>query len=398
MSEIEKANQLFLKASDLKDIARKDISDNDRYLEAAQLYEQAASLCAGIGSRSSDADEKGQCQVLEAYYLYEAEYCQQAYLYEKRDTAGAKLHHAKCVAHLEHAISMAESLALSLSPAIAARMTSNLRVWKFYRLVKNTDQFAPDARAAWDAECYVEALDFYRRMAELQQVVVANARTQMPKYERISIGNQLGMLANAAQATVKILASYDDFSQVAVLRLFHKLFAAYQFGEKAAGANPEWPQYRESTTVCADTIQKMLKQCPDKWLIIYAEFEEEPEFLRLMKHTDLKRFKVTERARHLVENKLLNLWIVGSFFLLLFGVVIAAVVIIVHLKLPWYIFIACLFFVEGVILIIGAFCLRTVGDLSEQSFLKLIVLALRFQFKGFKAAGSEDTKTERTEK
>lgn len=81
------------------------------------------------------------------------------------------------------------------------------------------------------------------------------------------------------------------------------------------------------------------------------------------------------------EPRRLRLWAVGSFWLLVFTIVFGATLILVRSELGFAKVIIALMGMEVLLLLIGALALRSTGDLSEKSFLNLVSLALRSQFR-----------------
>src|SRR5205823_1528429 len=149
-------------------------------------------------------------------------------------------------------IDSAEKAILTVSPDIAEFLADKLRVWRFYEKVKLADAFAPVARRAWDEGRFVDALDCYRRMADLHFEIIPLSKELSPAYERIALGNHVGMLTNAAQATVKILETQigNPVDPHEAMRVVRTLYEAYRLGTISAAANPAWSQYGQNLKVC----------------------------------------------------------------------------------------------------------------------------------------------------
>jgi hypothetical protein len=82
-------------------------------------------------------------------------------------------------------------------------------------------------------------------------------------------------------------------------------------------------------------------------------------------------------------SKAVRLWQIGGFWLLAFSIVFGAVLVLVAHSAEWWQLAFGLIGLEVVLVLIGAFTLRTVGDLSEKNFLSLVGTAFREQFKVF---------------
>ena len=142
--------------------------------------------------------------------------------------------------------------------------------------------------------------------------------------------------------------------------------------------NPEWAQYPEVTEQCRANIENFLSANRGAWLRLYCEFEDQPEFLKIMKHVDIRLFRDAEAERLGRTHKAVKLWSVGSFWLTLFLVVVAAVVVVFRV-VGWMQALLVLIVVEGLLLLVGAFTLRATGDVSENGLLELVKLALASQ-------------------
>ena len=82
-------------------------------------------------------------------------------------------------------------------------------------------------------------------------------------------------------------------------------------------------------------------------------------------------------------SKAVRLWQIGGFWLFAFSVVFGAIFVLVIHSVEWWHLCFALIGLEVVLVLLGAFTLRTVGDVSEQTFLSLIAIAFREQFKVF---------------
>jgi len=80
-----------------------------------------------------------------------------------------------------------------------------------------------------------------------------------------------------------------------------------------------------------------------------------------------------------IETTGLKVWSIGSFFVLILGVIIL-IVYTIKTNLPWWQCILMIVSGQSLLLIIGVFILRYTGKLSETSFIHLISLALNKQF------------------
>jgi hypothetical protein len=387
----------------LKDAARKSVDDIEFYLQAAERAHEAAEMSAELADVAHDTDLKlGQAFAL--YYLYEEQDCLSGYYYEKHETNTAKEHRRKSRKFICDAITLLREILPEASPTVRESLEELLPSWSHFEQAAVMKELANDARAAWDNHRFIDALDIYRQMATVQEAIIQELPEALePQYRRIAIGNFVGFMMNASQSLAQISKRSErneqaNSSQVpfdVTVRLLRHTFDAYDLGNTAFDQNPEWEQYRHNAERCLKNIQSILRLKASSWLQLYLAFEDNPDFLKIMKMTDLNKFKKAESERFLRENKWLKLWGVGSFFILLFLIVAGAIWFIVSQNLSWWRLLTLIGAIEAIFILIGAFTLRSIGDLSEENFLKLIGMALTYQFRVFalsrKGEDSEDS-------
>jgi hypothetical protein len=90
-----------------------------------------------------------------------------------------------------------------------------------------------------------------------------------------------------------------------------------------------------------------------------------------------------EMDSRITTSKAVRLWQVGGFWLFAFSIVFGAIFVLVTHSAEWWHLTLALIGLEVLLVLLGAFTLRTVGDLSEKNLLSLIGTAFREQFKVF---------------
>jgi hypothetical protein len=378
----------------LKEVARKSVDNIQFYLKAAEHLHGAAELSAKLAEVGHDVDRTILHKAFSSYYFYEEHDCLSGYYYEKRDTEAANEHTRLSKNFIDMAVSTIKDIPPEVSLQVRKSLLGFLPDWEYRQRTVETKELANNARAAWDRERFIEALDIYRRMASVQRQIVDNLPESLdPKHKRIAVGNYIGFMANASSAMAQLMLKRAESGDAdaplqlpsdIVAKILGHTLDAYALGETAFQHNPEWEQYREVALNCRRNIQNVLKLNPSLWGQLYLAFEDNPEFLRIMKMTDLNKFKEAESARHLRENKLLKLWGVGSFWLFVLFSIAALVLFIQSYNLAWWRFALVIAAIEVVLVLIGAFTLRTVGDLSEKNFLELMRMAFKYQFGFFR--------------
>lgn len=246
------------------------------------------------------------------------------------------------------------------------------------------------ARKAWDNGDSVKALDYYKEALDRTERMVEEVDKKVNQgaldltYKRITMGNSFGMRANITSAMTKIIldhsTSHKDLSKNELLNLIKYIWDAYCLSQRAFETNPEWNQYLKGQEINFDNLKEILKENKHLWADLYVKFENEKEFIKLMKIIDPKQTNKLTSEYSFQDNKLVKLWSIGSFFLLAFGFIITGLTIVSNVISSSWLILLVFIFAEVFLLIIGAFVIRTTGDLTEASFLKLINMALNQQF------------------
>lgn len=398
----EQLNWAFQEGCRVKELARKGTNQLELYIEAATLMKTASTFASEIASDPSfSADERFDAQVCGLYYLSEHHSCLGTYYYEKRDTTTSKGHQQEALKALSEAIVLLENIPGGISEATSNRLKERLPTWKYIRKVDNASIEASEARRAWDAGNLVDALDHYRHAARIQMeaIPLTEQFNLSLSYRRIAIGNYLGMMANASNVLTQIILQKGTIRQEgtaklissdAAIDLIRYAIDSYKLTRQAFDENPEWNQFRELAATCVRNIQNFLNDNKSSWLTFYIALEHEPEFLRIMKMTDLQQYKSAEIERHFKENKVAKLWLIGSFWILSASVLTALVMYITKSGFSWWQLLIALSAIETLLLMIIASTLRPLGDLSEEGFLKLVGVALKYQFKFFRLSTKQD--------
>ncbi len=388
----EQLNEEFQQGLLLKENARKSLENLEDYIQAAEHFKNASELSSELADeKNMSADEKAQHIAFASYYSFERHSCLGNYSYEKRDIATAITNKNAALHPLTDAISFVEHLPPNISRDVVEHLSKNLANWRFYHEMEEASIYATQARGAWDNGQLIDALDFYRRAAKMQQAAIKMTETLQPAYHRITLANHIGMMSNAlntlAQITLKKgpVKQNDDSSRLlpseSAIDLLQYTLNAYLFSKSAFEQNPEWDQYAVGAQVSLNNIQTFLKDNSTSWLEFYIAFENQPEFLKIIKNTNLEHFKEVEAQRYFKENKALKVWQIRGFFLSVL-IVISGIIYLFATSFTnfWYLFLIFIT-LEVLFLLTGGLILRSLGDLSEQGFLKLVTLALQHQFR-----------------
>lgn len=119
------------------------------------------------------------------------------------------------------------------------------------------------------------------------------------------------------------------------------------------------------------------------WKSVYIDFKDNTEFLKIMQMLDYNTYKKIEIELSINNNKAFKLLAAGSFWILLFIIVIGSIAVIAN-NIPLITLAVILIFVCIFIIVIGAFVLKSTDSLSEDGFLKLISIVCENQIKVLK--------------
>lgn len=391
--------ELFDQAKLLKDQARQE-GKRILALGAADAF----GLAAGEARKwlksneftNRDLAKKLYVASLIPYFLYEEHLNRSSYYYAENEIDKAKQYLESSKQHLDRAIaSISDAVAnASLLPEKLRMLDNRLQVWKYYRESTGIYELALQAKEAWKREDVYSSLDYYVRVVELstahlQKVhELVNAKILEPIFLRIETGNYLGMRLNATVSMSKIVHSKltsNDYPSAEHKLLGMKMLSFFLTSYRQAGeaflTNPEAEQYHRGQALIEGNIEKFLRDNKSLWTDVYIEFQGDEELKKFMTRIDARKFRSVQNQIS-GDNKLVKLWSFGSFFLLTFLIISGAVLVfITHVN--WWASIISFSTIEVLLLIVGAFVLRTIDDLSETGFLELVRMAFEFQFNVF---------------
>jgi hypothetical protein len=297
-AEEKEIQKLYDEARRLKDLACKSVENIDVYPKAARRLHRAAKLSAKLAEDEATVpDEKVQHLIFGHYYSYEEHNCLGGYYYEKRDTRSSARHHKLGAEHLSRALALIESLPPSLPPRIKKHLESFLPNWRHFRRHEEIQILANEARAAWDTERFVDALDIYRQMAAKQKEFIDGPEFKgiAPRYQRIAVANFIGSMANASSAMAGSVlgrarragpAGSRELPFDLLEKLVQYTLEAYRFGSAAFEQNPEWDQYHAIARLCLANISNFLRDNPSARAPLTAVFGDDQDFIKILRLVD----------------------------------------------------------------------------------------------------------------
>ncbi len=297
-NECKEILRLFDEAGALKEVARRSHKAIDSYLPAAPLFRRAAELSFIEANRiETNADEKQGHLAFGHYYAYEAEYCLGVYYYESRSQTESITHFERAKIELQAGITYLKEAPAAISASTKKYLASFVTNWKHFLEHLDLHILASRARECWDSDRFVEALDLYRVMADMERKGIDDDEFEAirPNYRRIAISNYIATMAKissalAANIIERTKVPGQDVSEIPfdlLVKLVQHTLDAYRFANQAFDQNPEWDQHRDISNVCRQNIENLLRDDPSLRLPLSIVFRDDPDFLTIFKLTEL---------------------------------------------------------------------------------------------------------------
>ena len=392
----------FKAGIELQTLARRNPTDLELNMKAAERFGEAGKLAEERAENTKFTNEtRFQAKVFAGYYYHAQNECLSHYHYEKHGIARALEHHDRAVSVLKEALGVAEAGVKDLPQKVADHVTEQMKFWRYCLDGADIEEMSIRARAALDARDFITAIDFYRRMVKRSIEHVKYAREFAPIYERVAEGNLHTTLANASQAFAHhCLHTFGEWDEArdrgklpahASEEFLREMYSAYGYTRSAFRANPERADILDDSDGIGQIIIEFLTLNKQSWPDWLDRYHDDPEFLKFMKKIDMKHFKQVEQEKAIQSSKAVRLWQTGGFFLFAIVTIGTMVIMLVRQTTRWWQPVVALAGIETLFVLMGAFCLLTIDELSEASFLKLIDVAFRNQFKVFSAVAHSAT-------
>lgn len=317
-SRVEQMNELFSEASALKDSTRVSPTNNDANVEASRRYEQAADIARELLSTADIPDDlRRHLDIYAPYYSYESKVTLRAWHYERHEITEATEYQKAASLLLAEHVRQIEAALATANAEESARLNATLDKASFFRGMDKVATSAIRARAAWDKDDFISALDEYRTAIPLlARLVEESQNLKVPAYYRVTLGNYLGMVANCSGALAKHIAHTHGLPGVVpheiACDLVRYTLDAYRAGMAACDANPEWTQYRGLAQLCRSNVETLLEDNKAGWPEIYADLHDDPDLLKIMGRIDLTTLKAIGRGIMSHHNKLRILFLAAN--------------------------------------------------------------------------------------
>lgn len=378
------------KGHKLKEKARKSTNELDAYLDAARHFEKAAKLSQEIIDEEDDSCNELQLSTFRNYYVFEENICKGIYWYEKRDQVQSISYYDKGLIAINKAIELIrDGENFCDNEDVLNYLLSFKDEWIYMEKSIQAQKIGAKGREYWDENKPIEALDYYRKASRYfeESIDLSKADTLKPIYERIALGNYIGMNANIASSLAKLQLSrgkksegLTELSDEEAISLIKHTLEASKLSRDAFAKNPEWLQYEEGAEHMEKVASDFLKKNHSLWEKLYLYFENDEYVKTILKKADLNKYKEVKAKYDITSEKPVKLWLSGGFFLFALIIIFLIVFAILSSDFNWWQVILAITTIEVLFVIIGAFTLRSIGELSEAKFIELLQLALTTQF------------------
>lgn len=214
MSILDQINKIFEEALKQKDIARKNDSHLENYNKASVLYKQASNMYSQFLSKAKNIDINNEIDIkqLIEYYLYESYDCNYVFHYKNHQFKEAISDATFAKNHINNALEIINKNIETLDE----RLQEHLLLLKINYVLSSLSIkikiLEPKAKDAFINKNYMEAMDFYNEMNQIQDEIFkyVNTANLEPIYKRIQKGNYYAGKASISNAIAGIYLSKDN--------------------------------------------------------------------------------------------------------------------------------------------------------------------------------------------
>lgn len=397
--DIEKMNIVRDKAYKSRNLASESINNYKYYMEASELFSQAIEIMDELLNKEEYfVNLIGVShEVKMNHYLflaskehtqYERNNCLAMYYYITKDFEKAEIYCSKAGVHIENAIFQLNRVKFNekqyeKNEAIAY----DSKNWTYLKEMNEIQYYIFNVNKEAQNRNYSKVVDKYRTIISKCENLMKVTNDYMDvldsEYLRISEGNYFAMISSSSIEMLELLSDkYSSkngcVSESIFIDILSEVWKAFSYSNKAFKSNPLWDGYNDVREEQLSLLEEILLTHKRYWKLIYINFEDNKEFLKVMKNVDSRTYKKIENEISIKDNKSVKLWVMGSFWALLFILILGGISTVANPMSLWK-FIAFITSVEVLMLIVGGFILKTIDSLSEQAFLKLMSIAFRSQ-------------------
>lgn len=389
--------ELFEEANKLRNMARESVENYKYYFTASEKFQLLADyyyrLLINLKNihSYSNLEIETQKKIINAnrnHVMYEKEICLFMYRSFIKDYSVAEEHLNNSENHIELAIKELKSIKSNIKNE--HEFNYDIKNWTYHKNEINFYRYSMLSSKLCNEKKYGEALDNIRQaIIEIKNnIETINDYIDVIgiEYIRITKSNMFAMMSNQYAIITKAIvknfkSSHTSITEGLLIEALKMLWNSYNSSLEALKENPLWDGYSEVMKNQTEWLKYILKNNLDTWEKIYIHFEEDKEFLCLMKEINVEKYTKIYYKLTTSNNKLFKTWLSASYFVLLFVVIVISVTFITTTILAWWKLILAFIFIETILICLGAFTLRLTGDLSESKFIDLINIAVSSQLK-----------------
>lgn len=383
---INHINESLLKANEEKSIGCKSDLNFEHLNIASESYKNLSEYIKGIlESNITDNNLVLQLRITLEFCLFQANECLYGFLFRKQEFDNSLKAAEEANYHIENLLKIIET-SYNEANKVAKDYIDRGRInWKLESLTIKVKLVEPIARKAVEEKDYVKALDYYKKMSDLDdkiyefitnnEVDLVLKRTELGNYYSSKAGT-----ANTLSAIYVLKCSYEDYW----FEILEQFLYALKYLKLALDNNPEQDKFKNGIIAITDNIKLLLTENKAKWFEYMVYFNNDKNLELIMRQTDNENYKMLNAKLEIEKDK-------PKRFILTFGLLISIFLILTYAlfqiaksEIPGYRFLILIFALPIIFTVIGAFALRSTESLKEENFLKLMKLAFKINIKGLK--------------
>jgi hypothetical protein len=389
-----KENGDFFKMYGIADVFSKHALINFYYDK--QLLKQAANkyyTCALLTERHYPKKNPQEvidtfCSLFNYCYFFASSLLGKYYTYPPSNFDLATEYNSVAELYIDAAIMHEERI--KESPLMKEYSDSKLLDFKRRKLVLQVDKWDDEASKSILIDDPKSSFIYLTNAVEEQKRVLHFVKENLDKYdvhleEANLIGKELKLEASRAEIFISRVSKGLETEKDSYEEIVGSYLIMARKSNEAYNVNPNSDKFRDVYLDLKRKIKRLLEISKQYWFSYLVKFENEKELEYIMKEIDIEKYKLEKAKLEIKANPAKNLFLHGGFFLFLFLAVLASLVLVALLKMPVYsLLIAVIFSMAGYVLVVASI-FRSTDTLSEEGFISVLEIALKFSMKGLKS-------------
>ena len=383
---INHINESLLKANEEKSIGCRSDSNFEHLKIASESYNNLSEYIKEIlESNTEDSNQDLQLKITQEFCLFQANECLFGFLFRKKEFDNSLKAAEEANYHIENLLKIIDS-SYNEANEVAKDYIERGRInWKLESLTIKVKLIEPIARKAVEEKDYVRALDYYKKMSDLNDRIyefITNNEVDLV-LKRTELGNYYSSKAGTANTLSAIYVSksgYEDYW----LEILEQFLYVLKYLKLALNNNPEQDKFKEGILAVTDNTKLLLTENKSKWFEYMVYFNNDINLELIMRQTDNENYKMLNAKLEIEKDKPKRFILTFGFLISLFLILTYALFQIAKSEIPGYRFLILIFALPLIFTVIGAFALRSTESLKEENFLKLMKLAFKINIKGLK--------------